>query len=375
LHEWIRRYAEHGVAGLVERSHRPASCPHQMSKTVEARVIALRAHNPHWGPASIAYQLAKEGIDPVPGQSSIYRALLRHDLVGGVPRKRRRQDYLRWERGKPMELWQLDLVGFKLADGTKLSVLTGVDDHSRFCVLARGLQRASAHLVCEALAGALRTHGVPEQILTDNGKVFTSRLGPHPGETLFDKVCGQNGIEHILTRPYSPTTTGKIERFHRTLRLECLARTEFVSIEQAQESIDRFVEHYNTVRPHQALEMATPATRFYPAASHESREDSKPQLTAVSGNPAAGKPTASTRIHKVVRKVDVTGSFGLACERYSAGRWLYGELVTVRCVGEVVEIHHNGQLIKAHPRKHSPQKEETMHRRRRKSYKDKRKVG
>jgi transposase len=116
LHEWIRRYADHGVAGLVERSHRPASCPHQMSKIVEARIVALRAHNPHWGPASIAYQLMKEGIDPVPGHSSIYRALLRHDLVGGVPRKRRRQDYLRWERSKPMQLWQQSITRMSMTE-------------------------------------------------------------------------------------------------------------------------------------------------------------------------------------------------------------------------------------------------------------------
>jgi hypothetical protein len=235
-------------------------------------------------------------------------------------------------------------------------------------VLAKVLKRASAHQVCAALASALRTHGVPEQILTDNGKVFTSRLGPHPGETLFDRVCGQNGIEHILTKPYSPTTTGKIERFHRTLRLECFANAEFESIEQAQESIDSFVEQYNSARPHQALEMATPAARFYQAVKTA-------QLEAVDGKPVAQASETATRMHEVVRKVDITGSFGLARERYSAGRWLYGELVTVRCVADVVEIYHNGQLIKAHPRKHLKQKEETMHRRRRKPYKEKRKVG
>jgi hypothetical protein len=99
--------------------------------------------------------------------------------------------------------------------------------------------------------------------------------------------------------------------------LECFAKAEFESIEQAQEAVDSFVEQYNSARPHQALEMATPAARFYPALK-------APQLEAVDGKPVA------TRMHEVVRKVDITGSFGLARERYSAGRWLYGELVTPR---------------------------------------------
>ncbi len=71
VHEWIRRYSKQGVAGLVDRSHRPTSCPHQMSAEVEAWIINLRAHNPEWGPARIAHQLGKEGFEPLPGASSV----------------------------------------------------------------------------------------------------------------------------------------------------------------------------------------------------------------------------------------------------------------------------------------------------------------
>lgn len=82
----------------------------------------------------------------------------------------------------------------------------------RFCVCAALLVKGRTQLVCDAFAAALRTHGVPEQILTDNGKVFTGRLSHPPTEVLFDRICRENGIEHLLTQPYSPTTTGKIER-------------------------------------------------------------------------------------------------------------------------------------------------------------------
>jgi len=78
--------------------------------------------------------------------------------------------------------------------------------------------RATARPTCEALALALRRHGAPTQILTDNGKVFTNRFGKGSGDVLFDRMCRDHGIKHLLTAPRSPTTTGKVERFHKTLR-------------------------------------------------------------------------------------------------------------------------------------------------------------
>ncbi len=115
----------------------------------------------------------------------------------------------------------MDVVGrFHLKDGTDLKCLTGVDDHSRYCVSARLTVRATARPVCEALKLALKTHGLPRQILTDNGRVFTARFSNGPGPILFERICQDNGIDHLLTAPYTPTTTGKVERFHRTLRRE-----------------------------------------------------------------------------------------------------------------------------------------------------------
>ena len=106
---------------------------------------------------------------------------------------------------------------------------TGVDDHSRFCVCAGIMERATGRAVCALFVQALERHGIPEEILTDNGKVFTNRFGLTPTEVLFDKICRENGITHRLTAPASPTTTGKIERFHRTLRHEFLTGQIFPS--------------------------------------------------------------------------------------------------------------------------------------------------
>jgi len=170
VHEWLRKYANEGFSALVDKASKPENCPHQMPAVVEARVVEMRRAHPGWGPRTILYWLAAEGVDPVPGRSSIYRALVRHRLVTPVKRRRKKEDYKRWERSRSMELWQMDLVGrFHLTDGTELKTLTGIDDHSRYCVSARLLPRATARPVCEALKLALRTHGVPSQILTDNG--------------------------------------------------------------------------------------------------------------------------------------------------------------------------------------------------------------
>jgi len=164
-----------------------------------------------------------------------------------------------------MHLWQLDIVGgVFLANGREHKMLTAIDDHSRFVVAATVLPVPSGPAVCDAFLAAIARRGAPFEVLTDNGKQFTGRFTrPLPAEVLFERVCRDNGITARLTKRRSPTTTGKVERFHKTLRRELLDETgAFESIEAAQAAIDEWVHAYNTVRPHQSLDMATPASLF-----------------------------------------------------------------------------------------------------------------
>ncbi|MBO1752162.1 transposase family protein [Actinotalea sp. BY-33] len=132
-------------------------------------------------------------------------------------------------------------------------------------------------------------HGCPEQILTDNGKVFTGRLNHPPTEVLFDAICRRNGIEHLLTAPRSPTTTGKIERFHRTMRAELVTGTLFTDLATAQREVDAWVAHYNHDRPHYSLDMATPASR---SITEQRREPvSVPDGPGRTGSRARSRPT------------------------------------------------------------------------------------
>src|SRR5262249_23614901 len=219
-HAWVRRDKTGGLAALAGRAHRPGRCPHQIAAGIEAAVCELRRSHPRWGPARLAFELGRRDIAPVPSQATLYKVLVRNGLIAPGQRRRPASSYIRWERGQPMELWQLDIMGgVFLSDGTEVKLVSGLDDHSRYCVIARLVTRATSRAVCAAFAVPLVGSAAPAEVLSDNGKQFTGRFPrPRPAEVLFERICRENGITTRLTRPRTPTTTGKIERWHKTLR-------------------------------------------------------------------------------------------------------------------------------------------------------------
>jgi transposase InsO family protein len=336
LYRWMARYETGGIEALADRSHRPKTVPHQMPAELEARVLELRRQRPHWGPINLRHHLVRQGVDQAPSHMAIYRALLRHGLIVARPQRKRLPTYKRWERGRPMELWQMDVVGgVLLADGTECKVLTGIDDHSRYCVCAGLMVRATARPVCGFLVAALERHGVPEELLTDNAKVFTNRFALKPTEVLFDKICRENGIVHHLTAPASPTTTGKIERFHRTLRVEFLSERVFPSLTAAQAELDAWVQAYNTDRPHQALRMTTPAERF-------GRRELPPQPPldrSALDQDRSGDDWVS-------RTVSVNGTVSVSNQVFSVGKHRGGATIDIRVTDELLEAWHGMELLK-----------------------------
>ena len=323
VHDWLRRYATNGLAGLIDKSSKPDRSPLQMSPSVEAAIVEMRRKHPGWGPRTIAYQLAVAGIDPLPGRTSIYRCLVRHRLIEPAPRRRRRQDFKRWERSRAVELWQMDIVGRGSSSPTAPSspVSPGSTTTPASASRPASCQGQRRTRCCEALRFTLRAHGLPSAILSDNGKVFTARFGRGPGPVLFDRICADNGIRHLLTAPYSPTTTGKVERFHKTMRAEFLSEHDrrYSSIEEIQDALDHWVEHYTTIRPHQSVGMHPPVERFQLARS----VDPDPELIEVDeeiqneASPPAG----------ITRRVGLDGRVHLAGFAYGVGRWLTGEVV------------------------------------------------
>lgn len=334
VHRWLRWYEDQGLVGLVDRSHRPPRCSHQMDPTVEVWVLEARRRNPEWGPRRLVHEASRAGLDPVPSRSGVYRALKRAQLIDSEARRRRDRRFRRWERGGAMELWQMDVVGgVLLADGREAKVLTGIDDHSRFVVCAGLMLRATSRAVCTHFADALRRHGVPQEILTDNGKVFTGRFGRTDTEVLFDRICRENGIDHLLTAPRRPQTTGKVERFHRTLRQEFLTGRVFDDLCTAQDELDQWVRSFNTERPHSALGMATPASRFVAA------EPSRPaDVEAVLGE-RSGDDWIS-------RTITTNGIISVAWQEISCGKHRAGRRVDIHLQGRVMQIWDGEELIK-----------------------------
>ena len=344
VHRWLRRYAARGLSGLADGSPRPDSCPHQMPAEVEALVVRLRGENPGWGPRTLLFELEARGVEPLPGRSSVYRCLVRHGLIEPQRRRRKRSDYKRWERARAMELWQMDVMGgVMFTDGRRASIVTGIDDHSRFVVSAHVVARATSRPTCDALGGAMRAWGTPEAVLTDNAKVFTGRFGPSTGEVLFDRICRENGIRHLLTAPRSPTTTGKVERFHKTLRREFLTGKVFESIDDAQTQVDAWVCHYNYRRRHQGIGDVVPWERF--------------RLAAEPAQPAALEDPSEAAAPVATRKVSAKGKISFASQPYPVGVWLAGETVEVAVDAGLVTVSHRGVVVATHAQRHSPAKE------------------
>jgi len=301
VHTWIRRYRDDGIAGLADRSHRPHHHPWQLAPDIEARICELRRTHPRWGPRRLGHELGRTGLSPVPSRSSIYRTLVRHNLITPKTRKRPRSDYVRWERSESMALWQLDIMGSVIiADDTtttgtrEVKLITGIDDHSRYLVIATVVAHPTSRAVCHAFLTAMAEYGAPEQVLTDNGMQFTGAyVRPKRSEVLFERICRRNGIDHHRTKIRSPTTTGKIERFHQSIQVELLdphlaAHGPFPDIPAAQGAVDAWVHDYNHTRPHQARDMDPPATHFVSVPACERAEMplwAPPELTGV---PAPG---------------------------------------------------------------------------------------
>lgn len=350
VHSWLKSYANGGLGALADKSPKPDTCPHQMSPKVEARILEMRRINPGWGPRTILSRLAREKVEPLPSRSAVYRALVRHQLIYPSPRRRRPSDYKRWERSRPMELWQMDITaGIKLADGSRASIVTGIDDHSRFCVCAAVVVRATAKPVCDALVGAMKTHGVPEEILTDNGKVFTGRFGPGKGIVMFDRICTENGIKHRLTAPYSPTTTGKVERFHKTLKREYLDDKVFDSVTDAQAGLDAWIATYNAEREHQSVGNRPPAERFALARPQPFEGPSEKEVR--------GEPALKPRLR---RRVRTNGSVSLLKINYHVGRYLAGQNVEVVLKDGLFEIFHDDVLVATHARRHPAERDQDV---------------
>ena len=256
----VRRYQLEGEAAFEPRSRRPHSSPQRIGQDLEDAIVALRkqlTEDGHYaGAETIAWHL-REQSGSSPSVATIWRVLSRRGFVAPQPHKRPRSAWHRFEASLPNELWQADITHWTLADGTDVEILDIIDDHSRLLVGASARAVFRAGDVVAAFHTAMARHGRPERLLTDNGAVFTGSYRGR-GWVALEREAAALGIAMTHSRPYHPTTCGKVERLHQTLKHWLARQDPAASITALQTQLDTFREDYNTNRPHRGINRQTP---------------------------------------------------------------------------------------------------------------------
>ena len=258
-YKWLNRFQEGGVEALADRSRRPARSPGSTRQHVEDAILGVRDEHPVWGGRKIRVCLEKQGWSGLPSPSTITAILRRKNRIADEEAEKHRA-WQRFEAEAPNDLWQMDFKGhFAIAEG-RCHPLTVLDDHSRFSMAIRACSNERGETVQTQLTAIFRGYGLPLRILVDNGSPWGSG-GSHPYSPLTAWLI-RLGIKVIHSRPYHPQTTGKEERFHRTLKAEVIGQRLFQDLTDCQVHFDRWRNIYNFERPHEALDMDVPASRY-----------------------------------------------------------------------------------------------------------------
>jgi len=254
---WLGRFRRQGVGGVEEISRRPHLSPRQTSAGIEDRIVTLRKQRPDWGARKLAVILKSEGVAlPV---ITVHRVLLRHDLV--LDRERRQQATRRFERERPNQLWQMDFKGQK-GSSANIGPLSVLDDHSRFLVALEQTGTTRYEVIQECLEGVFTRNGLPEAMLMDHGAPWWTARAPL-GWTRLSVALMKQGIRCYFSGIRHPQTQGKVERFHGALERARARPGGENWLEQSW--LDSFRQEYNHLRPHEALDMCTPCSVWYPS--------------------------------------------------------------------------------------------------------------
>ncbi len=263
----LAQYRTHGEAAFEPRSRRPRSSPSMVSDVVNEHIVNLRveldSQGLDAGPETIKWHLHQHHNIDV-SISTIRRRLLAAGLIEPQPKKRPKRSYIRFEAELPNEMWQSDFTHQRLTTGADTEIITWLDDHSRYCLHSTAHQRVSGLIVVETFTKTAEQHGFPASVLTDNGMVYTTRFaGFRGGRNALETRLAELEIQQKNSAPNHPTTCGKVERFHQTLKKWLTAQQpQPASIAELQTLIDAFVDEYNHRRPHRSLGRTTPAVAY-----------------------------------------------------------------------------------------------------------------
>lgn len=318
-YKWLDRYRRGGDEALIDRSRRPTRSPAQTPVSVESAVLAIRSRHPVWGGRKIRHRLLALGHhESVPAASTITGILRRHGLIDPAEASKH-TPCRRFEHGQPNDLWQMDFKGHvamsdALEDRRRVYPLTVLDDHSRYVVGLRACGHEREATVRSELTGIFQHYGLPRRMLMDNGSVWRSDT-PHRHTKLTAWLL-RLGVRVTHSRPVHPQTLGKDERFHRTLKAEAMTGRTFPGLAHWQRHFDRWRTVYNCERPHEALDMHPPVSRY-----RGSDREMPSRLPAIEYSPS-----------DVVRKVGQGGWITYGGIEYKIGKAFVGEYVALRAM-------------------------------------------
>ena len=309
-YKWLSRYAADGAAGLGDRSRRPQQMPRRTAEALEQVILQLRTAQPAWGGRKLHARLRALGYHPVPAPSTITAILRRHGRL--APAAPTPKAWQRFEHATPNALWQMDFKGHFPVGLGRCHPLTILDDCSRFALCLQACANEQTATVQAHLTTTFRRYGLPARLLMDNGAPWGDRAGsPFTRLTVW---CIRLGIAISHARPAHPQTLGKDERFHRTLKAELLHQRQFHDLTHCQHSFDRWRHHYNLDRPHEALALAVPASRYVPS----------PRAFPETLPPIEYGPT------DIVRKVQAQGEVSYRGRLFRLGKAFRGYPVALR---------------------------------------------
>jgi transposase InsO family protein len=262
-YKWLERFRQGGSGALADRSRRPHHSPERTSPQLQQQVCQMRERHPAWGGRKIHARLRALGQLQAPAPSTISDILRRQGLLD--PRESiKHTAFKRFQHEHPNDLWQMDFMGHFAIDCGRCHTFTVLDDCSRFCLGVRACGDERRATVQQQLIALFRRFGLPRRILSDNGSPWG--CDSEHRYTVLGAWLIRLGISISHGRPAHPQTQGKEERFHRTLRAEAIGGRRFADLLEAQRCFDPWRDVYNRERPHEALGMATPASRYVSSA-------------------------------------------------------------------------------------------------------------
>jgi transposase InsO family protein len=293
IYELLARYRAEGDAAFEPRSRRPHSHPTAVAAATVELIIRLRrqlaGQGLDAGAHTIAWHLAQQHQITV-SDATIWRTLQRAGWITPEPKKKPKAAYLSFAAEQPNQMWQVDFTHYRLTqpDGTPgadAEILCFLDDHSRYAISVTCHQPVTGPVVVAAFRQAVADQGIPASMLSDNGMVFTTRFaGGRAGrDTLngFQAELRRLGVVQKHSKPNHPTTCGKVERFHQTLKKWLRAQPrQPATIAELQALCNHFVAYYNTRRPHRSLNRRTPMAAY----------QARPKATPTASAPAEPQP-------------------------------------------------------------------------------------